>query len=228
MNLASAAWSWWWLVHKDLLREYRAPRVWPGMLLLGIVLALIIEVQVELPLELEASVTGGLFWLAAFFAGTLALDRSFAGERDEGCWQSLLLYPFAPSTLFLAKTTVNFVALCCLDCVLVPAFSLFSNVPLFARPWAVLVVLLLGNLGFAALGTLLSALTNRLEQRGNLLVLLLLPLMSPVVLAAAQATRVLVDGDPAGQWWRCVQLLAVFAATFVFLGMVVFEFVIED
>ena len=220
--------TWWWLVHKDLLREFHAPRVWPGMLLLGIVLAITIGLQVDLPLDLQGSLLGGLFWLAVCFAGTVALDRSFAGEREEGCWQGLLLYPVSPATIFAAKTTTNFLALCCLDCVLVPAFVVFSNVPLLSRPWPMLAVAVLANLGVAAVGTLVSALTNGLPQRGNLLVLLLLPLILPVVLGAAQATRILLAGGQEGEWWQWIQLLAVFATVFLTLGALVFEFVIED
>lgn len=227
MSLTDVARSWWWLVHKDLLRELRAPRIWPAMLLLGIVLALIIEMQIELPREQKQSLVGGLFWLAVFFAGTVALDRSFSGEREEGCLQALLLYPVAPGTVFLAKTTANFLALCCLDLVLVPAFEVFSDVSLFSRPGPFVAVVLVSNLGFAAVGTLVSALTNAHSQRGSLLVLLLLPLVSPVILGAAQATRSLMAGE-LDEWWRWGQLLSCFAATFVALGTLMFEFVVED
>jgi heme exporter protein B len=227
MSFTEMTRTWVWLVHKDLLRELRAPRVWPAMLLLGVVLALIIEMQIDLPPDQKRTLVGGLFWLAVFFAGTVALDRSFSGERDEGCWQGLLLYPVAPGTIFLAKLTANFLALCALDAVLVPAFVVFSNIPLLARPGALLAILAVANLGFAAVGTLLSALTSGLAQRGSLLVLLLLPLVSPVVIGAGQATRSLLAGD-ADDWSRWLQLLACFAVSFVTVGTLVFEFVIED
>jgi ABC-type transport system involved in cytochrome c biogenesis permease component len=58
--------------------------------------------------------------------------------------------------------------------------------------------------------------------------LLLLPLITPVILSAAAATRLLVAADLDEQWWRWVQLLACFAVVFTTLGALVFEFVIED
>lgn len=226
MQLARSTRGWWWLVRKDLLREWRAPRVWPGMLLLSVVLAALLEMQIELPHEQRAGVIAGLFWLAAFFVGSLALERAFAGEQDHGCWSALLLYPVAPSTIFFAKLTTNLVALCLVDAVLAVTFGVVSGVPLFARPLAFLTVLFFANVGFAAVGTLLGALTSGLQQRSGLLVLLLLPLLSPVILAAAQATRVLIaDGDDARRW---VQLLGCFAVTFVSLGTLVFEFLTEE
>lgn len=219
--------AWCWLLHKDLLREWRAPRGWSGMLLLAVVLAALIEMQLELPRELKRGLVAGLFWLAAFFAGTLALERSFAAERECGCWSALLLYPVAPGTIFLAKLTANFLALCLVDAVLVAAFTIFSDVPLLTRPAAFAGILLLANLGFASVGTLLGALTSGIQQRGSLLVLLLLPLVSPVILSAAQATRLLLADSP-GDWQRWAQLLAVFAVVFVSLGTLVFEFLTED
>jgi len=220
--------TWWWLLQKDLLREVRAPRVWPGMLLLGIVLAFVMLMQIDLPRELRSSLVGGQFWLAAFFAGTVAIDRSFAGERDDGCLQALLLYPVAPATIFLAKTTANFLALGCLQIVLIPAFILLCDVPLCDRPGPFLAIMLQANLGFAAVGTVVSALTNGLKHRGGLLVLLLLPLISPVMLGAVQATRLLLVGQTGSLWWQWMQLLAVFAALFVALGALLFEFVVEE
>lgn len=228
MTIVDSIRAWGWLVHKDLLREWRAPRVVPAMLLLGVVLALVIAMQVDLPRDQRPGVVGGLFWLAMFFAGTVALDRTLASERDDGCWPGLLLYPVAPATVFLAKTTTNFAALCGLAGVLVPAFAAFADVPLLARPGAFVSVVLLANLGFAAVGTVVSALTSGLQQRGGLLVLLLLPLISPVVLGAAQATRLLLTDGPAAERWQWVQLLAAFATLFVVIGALLFEFAIED
>jgi heme exporter protein B len=227
MSLDSAARTWWWLVHKDLLREFRAPRVWPAMLLLALVLAMVVELQVELPREQQPGFVGGMFWLAAFFAGTLSLERSFSGEQEQACWQGLLLFPVAPGTVFLAKLTANFLALCALDAVLVPAFTFLSGVPMLERPELFLATLLVANLGFAAVGTLVSALTSGLAQRNGLLVLLLLPLVLPVILGAVQATRSLLAGE-AGEWWRWAQFLACFAAVFLTVGTLVFEFIVED
>jgi heme exporter protein B len=227
MTLGDAARTWWWLVHKDLLRELRAPRIWPAMLLLSLVLAMVIELQIDLPREQQPGFVGGMFWLAAFFAGTLSLDRSFSGEHEQDCWQGLLLYPVAPGTVFLAKLTANFLALCALDAVLVPAFTLLSGVSLLERPGPFLATALIANVAFVAVGTLVGALTSGLAQRHGLLVLLLLPLVLPVILGAIQATRSILVGE-ASEWWRWTQLLACFAAVFLTVGTLVFEFIIED
>ena len=217
-----------WLVVKDFVSEFRLCRAWPGMLLLGLVLVILLEMQVNLGAHEKQQVVSGLLWLDIFFAGTLMLDRLFGGEREEGCWKSLLLYPVSPTVIFFAKVTVSVIALVLLESVLVPAFMVFSNVPFLNRPAHLVTVALLANLGYSSVGVVVSALTAQLSQRASLLPLLLLPLLTPVILSAAEATRLLVAGDLGEQWWRWVELLGIFAALFTALGVLVFEFVIED
>lgn len=220
--------SLWWLIGKDLTRERRAHHVWPGMLLLGLVLVFLLTAQLDLPAQQQARVGGGLLWLAIFFAGTLALERSFTSEREAGCWQALSLYPVGPSVLYFSKLAVNIVALAILECVLVPAFIVLSDVPLAARPIHIALIAALGNVGFAAVGTLVSGLTAGLRHRGGLLALLLLPLVTPILLGSAEATRLSLAGqfDPLG--WRWVQLLAICAIVFTVVGALAFEFVLEE
>jgi heme exporter protein B len=218
----------WSIVHKDLVSECRARLAWPAMLLFGVVVALVFSIQMDLLPEQKQRLVGGLLWLAIFFAGMLAVDRSFVSERQDGCWDALLLYPVSGSTVYLAKLLVNVIALAALQCVLIPLFVVLSDVPLLARPWAMILVALLGNVGIASVGTLLSAMTAGLRQGGTMLVLLVLPMAVPVVLAAAEATRLVVEADLGAEWWRWTQFLAVYAVVFTAAGAILFEFVTED
>ena len=218
----------WWIFHKDLVTEFRARRVWPAMLLLGIVVALVFGIQMELLPQQKQQLVGGLLWLATFFAGMTAIDRSFAAEREEECWDGLKLYPLQPAVIYSAKLAVNSVALAVTQCILIPLFFVLSDVPLWSHPWHLLLVAVLGNLGIAAVGTLVSALATGIGKSGNLVVLLVLPMVVPVVLAAAEATRLLAENQIDEIWWRWVQLLVAFAVIFITAGTLLFEFAIED
>lgn len=218
----------WWIIHKDLTCEYRARLVWPAMALLGALVALVFSMQMDLPAEGKRRTIGGVLWLATVLAGTLGLDRSFAGEREQGCFEGLRLMPISSTVVYLGKLAVNFVALTGLQCILVPLLVVFSGVPLLAHPWAMLLIAVLGNLAIASAGTLLGAVAGGVRHGGGLLMLLVLPMVVPVVLAAAEATRLMVDGDFGDQWWRWIKLLAAFAIVFVTAATVLFDFVIED
>lgn len=228
MRINQSARTIWWLIHKDLLREWRSFGVWPGMFLLGLVTVFLLASQLNVTLELKILLTGGLLWLAIFFAGTIALERSFASERDNGGWQALCLYPVAPSGIFLAKMAVNVLSLSLLECLLVPAFAVLTDVPLLSRPLPLLLVTGLGTVCFASIGTLIGALTAGIRARGGLLALVLLPLLTPVVLASAEATRLILSIGVGPACWQWVKLLAVFATVFTLAGIVLFEYVMEE
>jgi len=218
----------WWIVHKDLVSECRTWRVWPAMLLFGLVVAFVFGVQADLPPDQRPQIAGGLLWLAIFFAGMQAVDHSCGAEREEGCWDGLMLYPIGAAAIYLAKLAVNAIALAALECLLIPAFAALADVPLMSHPGAMLLVALLGNVGICAVGTLLSGLVAGVRHGGSLLVLIVLPLVIPVVLAAAEATRLAAEGQLGPEWWRWVHLLAAFAAIFVTAGATLFDFVIRD
>ena len=137
-------------------------------------------------------------------------------------------YPVSPAVVYWAKFLVNAFALAILECALIPSFVALSGVELFRPLWAILLVALAANLGLSAVGTLLSALANGIRQGGQTLVVLVLPLVTPVIVAAAEATRLIAVGQIDAEWWRWLQLLAGFAVVYVTAGTVLFEFIVED
>jgi heme exporter protein B len=218
----------WWLIHKDFVREFRLRQAWPRTLLLGLVLVLLIAAQIELPVDYRAGAVIGLLWITIFFSATVSIERSFSSELEDGCWQALQLYPISPSVIFLAKTIVNAVATVIVACVLIPLFVVLTDVPLLSRPGLMAVIVILGSLGLAAIGTLISAAMISVRDGGGLLVLLLLPLATPIVLSAAEATQIALstNADPLWSWW--IQLLTAFAILYTVIGTIVFDFAMEE
>ena len=218
----------WWIVHKDLASEWRARRVWPAMLVFAAVVALVFSMQMDLAPDQRSRIAGALVWLAVFFAGMPAIDRSLASEHDEGCWDALRLYPMPGTLIYLAKLFVNFIALASLECFIVPLFVALGSIPLGAHPCHVAIVAALANFSISAVGTLASALMAGTRHGGGLVALVVLPLSVPVLLAAAEATRLLMEGDPGPEWWRWIQLLAAFAIVFLAAGIALFEYAVEE
>lgn len=218
----------WWIIHKDLVCEFRTRLVWPRMVLLGLIVAYLLNHQMNLRPDELRHITGSLCWLTICFAAVLTLGQSGASEREEGCWEGLILYPVAPHTIYFAKLIVNAILLGALQLIVVPLFLLLSHTPLLAHPWEILLVSLLGNLGVTSIGTLLGAMTSGIRQSQSLLALLLLPLLVPVILAASEATRLIVEYHVASEWWFWVQLLGGFAIVHIAAGFILFEFVIEE
>jgi heme exporter protein B len=198
------------------------------MLVFAAVVVLVFSMQMDLSPDQRTRIAGALLWLAVFFAGMPAIDRSLACERDEGCWEALRLYPIPCTLIYWAKLLVNFIALAALECFIVPMFVALCSIPLDVPLWHVVLVATLANLGISAVGTLASALLAGMRQGGGLVALVVLPLSVPVLLAAAEATRLLMEGAPGAEWWRWIQLLAACAVVFITAGVMLFDFAVED
>jgi heme exporter protein B len=219
----------WWIIQKDLVCEYRTRQAWPRMLLLGFVVAFLLSYQLALsPSQLQHA-AASLCWLTICFAAVLTLGQSIALERDDGCWEGLLLYPVTPQAVYLAKLAVNVVILGALQLVVVPLFAMVGDTQWLAHPGKLLLVSVLGNLGVASVGTLLGAMSAGMRQSQSLLALLLLPLLVPVILGASEATRLIGKSQAVSAAWHdWVQLLGAFTIVYITAGWVLFEFITED
>ncbi|MCA9245450.1 MAG: heme exporter protein CcmB [Planctomycetales bacterium] len=219
--------QWWFLVRKDLQREYRSRAAWPSMALLGLLMLMAIEMQLDLPAALSRQVAGGMLWLAIFFGGAVPIERSFSSEQADGCWDALRMYPVEGATLYLAKFAFNFISLAILSCVLLPMYVVLTDAPLLKQWPATSLLAMLTCASLAAAGTLVGAIANSLRSRGNLVVLLLLPLALPVLLGASDATASLLRGDTGDMFGRWLQLLAAFSLINLTAGVLLFDFVLE-
>jgi heme exporter protein B len=218
----------YWIVYKDLVSEYRARQVWPAMLMLGAVVTFLFSAQLDALGEGKSRMLAIQIWLAIYFAGVLSLNRTFAAERVDGCWDALRLYPIHPVWIYTAKFTVNFIALGVLQTVVFCLCIILCDAPLLEHPWHVAVVAILGNIGISAVGTLLGSMWSSGRQGASMLAFMTLPLVAPVILAASEATRLVADGEIGTEWWRWVGLLSVFGVVFVTAGIVLFDFLIEE
>jgi heme exporter protein B len=218
--------QFWWIVQKDLLTECRARQIGPAMLLLGGVVAFLFSLQLQVVPQARANLIGCQYWLTVFLGGLIALDGSFLAERDTAAaWR---MYPVAPWVVFLAKLVGNAIALGTLQLVLALLFSAWAGIDAFANLGAMLLLGLTGNLAVTSLGTLLAAISCSMRKDRTLLGVLMLPLEIPVVVAAAEATRLALLGELGEAWWWWIQLLIAFAVIFTTAGAVLYGFVIED
>lgn len=219
------------VLHKDLRAELRSPGAALTMVLTGIVVAVIFSLQSELSAASKQQLIGGWAWMAVFLAGIPMLDRSFAAERENGCWRALRLAPVAPATIYLAKLAANVAALAMLECLVIPLFFVLSSVSLGSGAVWLVPVALLSGVALAAVGTAVGAAVNcvgNVRRGGGALVVLVLPLAIPVLMAAAECTRLVVAGNVGGSFWRWLQLIAAFDVVYVTAGAMLFETVIEE
>jgi heme exporter protein B len=111
--------------------------------------------------------------------------------------------------------------------VVVPLAGLFLHADFRPVLPGLLAVLLLGNVGFAALATLFAAIAARTRARETLLPLLLLPLALPLLIGAVQATQAVLAGG-LGAAREAVAVLVAFDVIFAVAGWLLFAYVVRD
>jgi heme exporter protein B len=210
-----------WLLWKDVVVELRAKELVYATIFFATVVLLVFCFAFLGGPKPTVDVVSGVLWVAIALAGTVGISRAFEREREGDTMQALLLTPLPRSALYLSKLTSMSLLMTLVEIVAVLLISLLWGVALDSPTLALL--LLLGTVGFAAVGALFGASLGRARSRDVLLPLLTYPIVIPVLIAGTRGTTALLAGaDPAVvSFW--MKFLLVFDAVFVSLGILIFE-----
>ncbi len=168
----------------------------------------------------------GLFWVTVLFSGLLAIQRSFVIESDDDARDALRLSGLDGAGIFLGKAGAVAAQLAVLQAVLALGVVVLYGVTL-RGPVMLLLTCIAATVGLAAAGTVYGIIAAGLRVRDTLLPLLVLPVLAPVLLAAARASEAALAGTPADGWpW--VRMLLVFATIYVTFGVVAFGPLLEE
>lgn len=214
------------ILRKDLAIELRGREGVTSLLVLGLLVLLVLQFALPEPSTPESAAAA--IWVAFVLAGTVGAQRGFLIERERNCLHGLVTAPVDPGTIFVAKLVGLILQLAVLQLFLLPLVVVFFNVSLLARPVALALVLLLGNVGFSAIATLFAAIAVRTRAREVMLPLLVLPLVAPLLIGAVQASGALLGGASATDVSTWMQVLGAFDVVFVVAGWLLFDAVIRE
>ncbi len=213
------------IVWKDLLTEVRSRELVVGMLVFAMLTIVTFNFAFDLTGIERAPSGAGALWVAFIFASLLGLGRAVAMERDKGSFDGLLLVPVDRGMIYLGKLLGNVIFISAVQLVTIPVFGALFDLPVY-QPMLFL-ILFLGTLGIAGLGTLFSIMAASTRAREVMLPVLLFPLALPVVISTVRATTlVLTDRTEALMQW--INLLAAFDVIFLTISFLVFDRVVED
>jgi heme exporter protein B len=203
------------LARKDLTLELRARDTLPAMLLF--VLATLVVFHFVLPSDSSDLAAKGLLWVGIVFTALLGLTRAFAAEREDDAIDGLILATRDRSAIWLGKACAVFVFLALVELVALPAFALFFT----GVGGGMIVGILLADVGFCTVGTLLAAMATASRARELLLPLIFLPLAIPIVIGGVGAS---VSDHPA----TYAGFLALYDAIFALLAWASFDYVLTE
>ncbi len=211
------------IVYKDLLVELRTRETVVAGAIFALLVAIVFAFALQLAPVSARGVAPGLLWVTLAFAGVFSFGRLFAGERDRGALDGLLLAPVDPTALYVAKVLSSLAFMLVVLAVTLPAYAALLNAPLLSV--ALLPAALIGLAAFAALGALFAAVALSGRSRDVLLPILFLPLAIPVVLTATGATRLALAGSPSGD---ALGVLTACLALYLTAGVLLFAYTVEE
>lgn len=214
------------IIHKDVITELRTKEMFSSMLVFSLMAVFIFSVALDLSASDPLDTSPGLLWVTIAFAGTLGLNRSLAQEQENRCIDGLLLAPMDRSAIFFGKALGNIIFMSIVELAVVPVFAVLFNVPLLrASVWLVIV---LGTIGYAAVGTLFSTMAVSTRAREVMLPILLLPVSVPVFISAVNATGGFLVGDSVAEVANWLQLLIAYDAIIIAISFMTFDYVVEE
>lgn len=211
---------------KDLAAELRSRELLTSMFVFATLIILIFYFALDLDNRTREYVAAGVLWVTFAFAGTIGLNRAMAIEKDRGCLDGLLLAPVDRSTIYFGKMISSLVFMLVVEIITLPVYSIFYNVNLFNA--GLIGVILLGSLGYTAVGTLLSTMTVQARTRDILLPILLFPVIVPVLVASVKASSGFLQGFEIGDIMPWINILLVYDTIFIAFAFIIFDFVVEE
>ena len=214
------------IVWKDILLETRSKDIVVSVLVFSLLVIVIFNFAIEPTPRLVVLVAPGVLWVAFVFGGVLGLTRSMAMEKDQGNLQGLMLAPVGRDTVYFGKMLASFLFMLIVEAIVFPVFAVLFNLSI-VEPMLVPVAVL-ATLGIAAVGTVFSAMAVNTRAREVMLPLLFFPVALPIIIAAVEATGLVIRDLDLGDMARWLPLLAVFDAVFLVVCPFAFSLVVED
>jgi heme exporter protein B len=215
------------ILGKELRVEFRTRELLTATVVFALVVVVLFSFAFD-PTPAESRRYGpGLLWIAFLFAGSLMLNPSFAREQSNETLDALRMAPVSSFAILLGKILANFIFMSLAELLLVPIFAVLYNVSLAGIVGRLALVLALGTLGLTVTGTVFSAISAHARMRELLLPLLLLPILTPLLIAAVESTAALFAEQPMiDRTW--VAFLAGFDIVFLTASWLLCDYLMED
>ena len=210
---------------KDLRAEIRGRELVSAMFLFAMMAVLIFSFALELDREAGKDAVAGVLWVTIIFSGMLGLSRSLAVEKDKGSLDALLVAPVHRSAIFYGKMLANFVFVMVIAVLLMLLLTILFNTNLFL--WQMMIIILLGCVGFTTTGTLVASISIHARARETALPILLLPVVLPILLSAVRASTALLSGMDQAEWLPWLQILAMVDLAFLTATYFLFDYIAE-
>ena len=214
---------------KDLKVELRTKSMLNTMIIFALLIILSFRFALSTAEVDIVYIAPAVLWITFAFAGMFGLTAGFAKEKDKESLSALLLCPTERSAIYLGKVMSNLVILFLIELAALVLFFAFFSLEFTGEPALLVLVIVLGTVGFVIIGTLISAISINTKSREVLLPIMLIPLIIfTIIMPSITATSAVFQGGAFADIFEEVRLLVTFNIVYFIISMLLFEYVIEE
>ena len=213
------------ILRKDLIVEFRSRYAINTVLAFVVSATLVVLFALDTRI-LSDEIYSGLLWIIILFASMSSLSRSFVMETDKQTFDLLRLHtPGLP--VYTGKLIYNILFT---TAVTLLTFSLlFLLTGAFSEGgFILLLILILGAIGFSSVSTLIASLVSRASRKGSIFTVLCLPLLLPLIMLLTTATRNTLGGAEFFENGEELLALTGYCGVTITLSVLLFEYVWND
>ncbi|MBB6175407.1 heme exporter protein B [Anoxybacillus tengchongensis] len=176
----------WMITKKELYYEYKEKQNVMFILVFALLMITTYSFSFTITQDLLKQITPGFIWIVTIFTGVMCFERSISYELHNDCLTGLLVAPIEKSAIYIGKAIANFLILFCTNVIVIPLLFILFDFRYYQHLSLFFVVMVVGLFGFSIVGTFLACISNKV-----LFYILLLPMVSPLLIAGAQSTKIL-------------------------------------
>ena len=216
------------ILRKDIRLELRGSHTTVALAVLSILVLLVLLMAFSPEVARDRGIAAGALWVALVFSGMSGAAGALDSERENGSLRALRLAPVETATVYLAKLAASLIFMVIAEAATVMVLVLFFNLDFNSGLARAGLVLGLGIAGYAALATLLAAVSGQTRAGNLMLPVLIVPIFVPALIAGVKATSIVLDGSGFGAAAVWIKVIAAFDVIFVAAGYLMFEYVIGE
>ena len=210
------------LIHKDIVLEWRSKYAINGIILYVVSTVFVCYQAFK---SVDPTTWNALFWIILLFASVNAINKSFVQESKG---RQLYYYTIASAkAIILSKIVYNMFLMLLLSSIAYFVYAIIFRNPL-GDPTLYLIVVLLGGVGFAAVFTMVSAISAKAGNNSTLMAILSFPIIIPLLLVLIKVSKNAMDGLERSVSYDELVVLAAINMLTVAISLLLFPYLWRD
>lgn len=210
------------ITKKDLKLELRDKQTFNFMFLFSLITLMLFSYTLSFK-ELSV-ISPQLLWFIFLFSAMLSLSKSFLREKEWGTLEGLKLAPIKETSILAGKIIFNLILLYTIQMIIFPLSVIIFNIHLKSL-LTPLLVLTLGNLGLAIIGSTFSSFTLKSKVKELILPITFLPVSFPFLTISTIALEKSFLGQ---QITKEILLMSIYIIAVATISLSTFSYLMED